>query len=321
MSFCMACGCERTGANHFCNGCGAEFGEPAGGDETGRGPWAGDWAAPASLKGPADQWAGDRAAPPPLEGAAHQPPSGTATRPDAGIGLLDSLLTPPDPSWDDWYVRPAVHPAAEEQGPEYASSGWRRRVIIALAAAVILAALSGAAAFELHHGHPRPGGAAVAAGASGAAAHARTPRPAESSAPGAASSASDVAVAPSVAGDAALPQVKALLRRYFTAINGHDYAAYASLLDAQVLQQSTAAAFYSGDGSTTDSDETLTGLTATSSGGVAAAVTFTSHQQPGDSPDNSACDDWSITLYLVPSGSSYLIGPPPSGYQASYTSC
>jgi hypothetical protein len=31
-------------------------------------------------------------------------------------------------------------------------------------------------------------------------------------------------------------------------------------------------------------------------------VTFTSHQQPAESPDNSACDDWTITLYLVPDG-------------------
>jgi hypothetical protein len=302
MSFCMACGCERTGANHFCNGCGAEFAEPADRDEIGGGPSAGDWAATASLQGPADQ-----------------PPSGTATRPDAGIGLLDSLLTAPDPSWDDWYVRPGVQRAAEEMSPGYASSGWRRRIIIALVAAIILAALSGAAVFELNHGHARPG--ARVAGASGGAAPAETTRPAASAAPSADRGLSDVAVAPAAAGDAALPQVKALLRRYFTAINQHDYAAYASLLDAQVLRQSTAAAFYSGDGSTTDSDETLTGISATSAGGVAAAVTFTSHQQPADSPDNSACDDWSITLYLVPSGTGYLIGPPAAGYQASYTSC
>jgi hypothetical protein len=302
MSFCMACGCERTGANHFCNGCGAEFGEPADGDEVGRGPWAGDWATPASLEGPADQ-----------------PLSGLATRPDAGIGLLDSLLTPPDPSWDDWYVHPAVQPAAEEGSPGGRPSGWRRRIIIALAAAVILAAVSGAAVFELDHGHVRPG--TRAAGATGAAAQARKPRLAASSAPGAGNSASDVAVAPPAAGNTALPQVLALLRRYFTAINQHDYAAYSDLLDPQVLQQSTAAEFYSGDGSTADSDERLTGISATSAGGVAAAVTFTSHQQPADSPDNSACDDWSITLYLVPNGAGYLIGLPPSGYQASYTSC
>ncbi len=302
MSFCMACGCERTGANHSCHGCGAEFAEPADQAKAGRDPWAGDWAAPA-----------------PPEPLANQLPSGTATRPDADIGLLDSLLTAPDPSWDNWYVQPGGHAAAQEGSPGYAASGWRKRVIIAMVAAVIIAALSGAAVFELGHGHIRPGG--QAARARGAAGHARTTRPAASGAPGADHGVSDVAVAPPATGNPALPQVKTLLQRYFTAINQHDYAAYASLLDPQVRQQSTPAAFYSGDGSTTDSDETLTGISAASSGGVAAAVTFTSHQQPADSPDNSACDDWSITLYLVPDGAGYLIGLPPSGYQASYTSC
>jgi hypothetical protein len=122
-------------------------------------------------------------------------------------------------------------------------------------------------------------------------------------------------------GSAARPQVVALLDRYFSAINEHDYAAYAQLLAPQALARSPASVFYSGDGSTTDSDETLTGLADMSSGGMAAAVTFTSHQQPSDSPDHSACDAWSITLYLVPQGNGYLIGLPPAGYEASYTPC
>jgi hypothetical protein len=128
-------------------------------------------------------------------------------------------------------------------------------------------------------------------------------------------------VAPSAAGSTALRQVLALLRRYFSAINGRGYEAYARLLDAQALRVSPASAFYSGYRSTIESDERLTGISATGSGGLAAAVTFTSHQQPADSPDQSACDAWSITLYLVPQGNGYLIGLPPAGYQASYVSC
>jgi hypothetical protein len=320
MSFCTACGRERAGASHFCDGCGAEFGESAdragaapsgsfrpagyGTPETGSypyGPGAGGWTAGRSSDGTASQRA-----------------SGAATSPDAGIGLLDSLLTPPDPSWDDWYVHPvqSAQPAGEEQGPVHRSSSWRKRILIALAAGVVGVAFSGAAAIELSHGHARPG---VRAGRSGGAeAHSRTPRAGASLAPG---GANKVAVASSAAGSTALPQVMALLRRYFSAINGHDYAAYAQLLDAQVLRLSPASAFSSGYGSTSDSDETLTGISALSSGGVAAAVTFTSHQQPAESPDHSACNEWSITLFLVPQGAGYLIGLPPSWYQASYTSC
>ena len=303
MSFCTACGGKRTGASYYCDGCGARFGESpdqiGGVPETGSGAREVGWAAP---------WSS--------EGSASQPPSGTVTRPDLGIGLLDSLLKARDPSWDDWYV----HPAAEETSPARRPSGTggrKRIVIIALVAAVVGVALSGATVYELNHGHAPPGTPA-AAGVNGAAAQSGTP---QSAAPSAAGGASDVAVAPAAAGNAALPQVMALLRRYFSAINRHDYAAYAQLLDPQVLVRTSASAFYSGYASTTDSAETLTGISATDSGSVTAAVTFTSHQQPADSPDHSACDDWSITLYLVPEGAGYLIGPPPSGYQASYTSC
>ncbi len=300
MSFCAACGRERAGANHYCNGCGAEFGEPADRAQTVRDPWTGGSGAPWPSEGSA--------------GSAGQPASGTVTRPDLGIGLLDSLLAPPDPSWDDWYVHPA-RPAAEERRPVSRPVSrpprWRKRIIVAVAATVMAVAVSGAAAFELGHGHARPGARAARSG--GASAHSRT-----SVALGAVG---DVAVAPSAAGSAALPQVTALLRRYFSAINAHDYAAYAQLLDAQVLVRTPASAFDSGYGSTTDSGEMLTGVSPTDSGGLAAAVTFTSRQQPSDSPDHSACDNWSITLYLVPDGAGYLIGLPPAGYQASYTSC
>ena len=289
MSFCTACGCQRTGANRHCDGCGAEFGESAHWEDLGRAD--------------AD----------PLSSASYgaRQPSGTATRPDLGVGLLDSLLTAPDPregAWREYAV------AGQANRPP----GRRNWIVIVAVAVVLIAGLGGAAAFELGHGQARPG--ARAARASGAAAHSAARRPAPSSA-SSASSLADVTVAQAAAGNAALPQVIALLHGYFSAINQHDYAAYAQLLDPQVRQQSSAAAFSSGDGTTTDSDVTLTGLADAGSGGLAAAVTFTSQQQPADSPDHSACDDWSITLYLVPQGTGYLIGAPPSGYEASYTAC
>ena len=298
MSFCTGCGCQRTGANLYCDGCGAEFAESARSDapETVASSGAGgSWAAP---------WSD--------EGTASQLPSGTATGPDLGVGLLDSLLTVPDPRGDAWRDYAVA-------GQANRPPGRRNWIAIVAVAVVLIAGLGGAAAFELGHGQARPG--AKAARASGAAAHSVARRPAPSAASSADSSLTDVTVAPAAAGNAALPQVIALLHGYFSAIDQHDYAAYTQLLDPQVLQRTSAAAFSSGDGTTTDSDVTLTGLAGTGSGGLAAAVTFTSQQQPADSPDHSACDDWSITLYLVPQGAGYLIGAPPSGYEASYTSC
>jgi hypothetical protein len=128
-------------------------------------------------------------------------------------------------------------------------------------------------------------------------------------------------VAPSAEGGPDLQAVTTLLQSYFTAINQHDYAAYTSLLAPSMAQQNPASVFASGYGSTTDTDETLTALSATGSSGLAATVTFTSSQQPAESPDNSSCDEWIITLYLVPGGTGYLIQAPPSSYSATYSRC
>jgi hypothetical protein len=50
-------------------------------------------------------------------------------------------------------------------------------------------------------------------------------------------------------------------------------------------------------------------------------VTFTSHQQAADSPTNSTCTDWTISLYLSRSGGKYVLQTPPAGYQPSFRSC
>ncbi|HEY6296349.1 MAG TPA: hypothetical protein VIX15_11845 [Streptosporangiaceae bacterium] len=319
MSFCTACGCERIGANHYCDGCGAEFGEPEPPEEAGAGSW------PAALPR-SGEWASGFSTPWSFTGASGPLPAGPATRPDVGIGLLDSLLAPPDPAGEAW---PEV--VAADDGVRRRPPGRFRWLAVATVAAVIIAGLGGAAAFELRHGHGR----AAAAREGSAEVHARTPRVAPSAASGSSgvsgasghagtAVAATVTVAAAVGRNAALRPVLALLDRYFSAINQHDYAAYVQLLDPQALQRSPASAFYAGDGTTTDTGETLTGLADMSSGGaagLAAAVTFTSHQQPADSPDHSDCDSWSITLYLVPQGAGYLISVPPAGYRASFAAC
>ena len=188
---------------------------------------------------------------------------------------------------------------------------------------VLLAAGGGAYALVASHSH----GAVAAPPTQGASTTTQSASTAPTTAPPASASASvstnsgaTVAVAPAAASNAAAPQVTAFLNSYFTAINEHNYQAYDSLLSQQ-LQPYPQSSFEAGYGTTTDSGETLTSITDTGSGGEAAAVTFTSHQQPADSPDNSACDNWSITLFLVPNGSGYLEGPAPSGYHASYQAC
>jgi hypothetical protein len=84
----------------------------------------------------------------------------------------------------------------------------------------------------------------------------------------------------------------------------------------------TRAQFDKGYRSTADSDETLVGISTASDGDMAAEVTFTSHQDPADSPDQSqSCTSWDISLFLSQGGSGYLIDPAPSDYKASYQPC
>jgi hypothetical protein len=128
-------------------------------------------------------------------------------------------------------------------------------------------------------------------------------------------------VAPGVAANPAAPQVQALVTSYFVAISAHNYQNYVSLLTPSAAQNLTQAQFNSGYRSTTDSNMTLTSISSMNSGSIAATLTFTSHQLPAESPDNSPCDTWQITLFLQLGGNSYLIGRPPASYHASYATC
>jgi hypothetical protein len=128
-------------------------------------------------------------------------------------------------------------------------------------------------------------------------------------------------VAPGAAGDPAEPGVEAYLNRYFSAINSRNYNPYQSLLDAQEQQGNSRSTFDSGFATTKDSDEVLTGIQDTGGGSLTANASFTSRQSTGDSVDGSACNDWQISLYLVPQGSGYVMTAAPAGYHAGYTDC
>jgi hypothetical protein len=127
-----------------------------------------------------------------------------------------------------------------------------------------------------------------------------------------------VAIAPGVSQEPHAQQVADFLGRYFTAINRHDYQLYAALFDQQM--QESAQQFSDGYRSTVDSGATVTGISATAAG-LAATVTFTSHQNPADTTDGAACTNWDITLFLEQAGPGYLITRPPPGYHASQQPC
>jgi hypothetical protein len=221
-------------------------------------------------------------------------------------------------------------PGARQPGAQYGPAAYgpppptpRRGGPGALIAVVIVAMLVvGGGAFALvwsltskHTAAGTPGQATPPASPAGAAA--TTP----SATPTASAGTAIVAVAPAAEASPAAARVQALLDRYFAAINAHDYQAFNSLLDTRLRQQDPPSTFNSGYATTQDSAEELTAISAASAGELAAAVTFTSHQSPANSPDDSSCDSWRITLYLLPNGGSYLIGAAPPGYRASYQGC
>ncbi len=304
MTFCTACGRQRAGANRFCTACGTEFRDLA------------------------------QHEPPVTADAAPAPaPDGTFMKPDAFRERMPAYAEPP--TAEPLYAEPTypgpVHaePSPGRPGDHYPGPigrpPGRRNQIIAMAAVaiVVLGAAGGAYALVTSHGHEKAAGrrATTASIAASQATSASAAPPTSAPASPTASSGTTVAVAPGAASNPVAPQVTALVNSYFTAVNQHDYSAYIRLFDQQMQQQNPESSFDSGYATTTDSAETLTSISDTGSGGLAASVTFTSQQNPADSPDNSSCDQWSITLFLVPNGSGYLIGTPPSSYQASYQAC
>ncbi len=127
-----------------------------------------------------------------------------------------------------------------------------------------------------------------------------------------------VAVAPAASQQTSAPQVAAFLATYFQAINTRDYSRYSSLFAPRL--RPTPQQFQNGYGSTHDSGAVLTEISPTAVG-LAAAVSFTSHQQPAESATGTSCTSWDITLYLRPNGGTYRIVHAPANYHARYQAC
>ena len=123
-----------------------------------------------------------------------------------------------------------------------------------------------------------------------------------------------VTVTPAAAGQPHVHRVVTLLHRYFSAINRHDFQAYSGLFipAIRVGMHNFGAAYQS----TRDARARLTGLSATGPQGLAAMVTFVSHQNPASSPDHAACDRWHIALFLKRAGPGYLIRRHQPGFPA-----
>lgn len=199
---------------------------------------------------------------------------------------------------------------------------------------VAAAAASGVLLYTRHHTVPTEAAqnsahstrttppASSSVGASPSSQGDSTPTPSPSDTSSSPPDDSAVTVGASVSQDPNAPSVASFLGQYFTAINNHDYQSYFSLLSPQLQQGTSQEQFDKGYRSTADSNETLVSISSASDGDLAAEVTFTSHQDPVDSPDQTeSCTSWDISLFLAQSSAGYVIDPAPSGYQASYQPC
>ena len=208
----------------------------------------------------------------------------------------------------------SMHPPSNPHGG--------RRIAFAAAAAVLVIAIVTATVVVLAH-HRGAGAAAQAGGRSPGTAPSRpgasSPAAAHSGAP--ASGDGVVTIAKAAAGSPHAGTVVSFLVRYFSAINSHDYRAYRRLFSYSIRGELTESTFILGYGSTHDSRAVLHNVDVIGPGKLEALVTFTSHQQPGSSPTGSSCTAWRITLYLTRLGHSYVLQPPPTGYQPSYRAC
>lgn len=145
--------------------------------------------------------------------------------------------------------------------------------------------------------------------------------PPASTPPAPAASGGSVTIGAGVGHPARAAAISAFASQYFTAINTRDYLGYTGLYEPGAVPVANRHQFLAGYRTTHDSHETLVGLAPTGGGGWAATVTFTSHQDPIYSATHTACTAWNVTMFLLPSGTSYLIGHHPASYHASSQAC
>jgi hypothetical protein len=334
MSFCTACGHERTGPGRFCTTCGAPLApEP-------------DTATPLATAAPAPPEPPTAISPPaPGSGADEHDPYAGLYAPPGRDRSASGYPSPPNyavPPGNTAFPGPGGSPPDMLAAPSHRRS--RAGIFAVAAALVVLAAGGGAAAWVIRrhdHSHARPPVAAQSSGTgqtdntsaspvpSSTVAPTSPPAVASSPPPASASGSppappggtSILTVAPGVGQDSRAPLVESFLNSYFAAINTHDYQQYRALLDRRLQRNLSAQSFTDGYSSTSDSAATLTSISGLGGGEVGAAVTFTSHQDPSQSPTQTSCTHWSIILYLTIHDGRYLLGHAPAGYRAGYQGC
>ena len=340
MRFCPNCGNPLGGSPQYCAGCATQVAPE---DEPPSG-WL-PQAAPATshpVSPPVSPWSFDD---PPAEPSwsarrpsrepdgspwTGSPPPWPASTPPWAVSVLPGAAGADPAAEDPAGVVITRDPGASPPDTRGAARPERRSrlspghgmTITATVTTVALLSTGGIAAWQV--GQMRSG--PPAASTSLAAPRTGKPRPGQTHGP----AATPARAAPSPAGPPAGPgavtvtpaaavqphvhPVVMLLDSYFSDINQHDFPAYSRLFIPAI--RATLHNFDAGYQSTRDSRARLTGLAATGPEGLAAMVTFVSHQNPADSPDHAACNRWHITLFLKSDGHDYHIRRHQPGFPA-----
>jgi hypothetical protein len=324
------CGHPRSSSARYCTACGAPFSDAVSTGTPVAEPPAAAPPLPVTDEHPDTVSAYRPPRPTQTGDVASQQPSGRIAEQDPFRDLYEPRSGERAGSAERFGMTAAEHrtESAEAQYLTPAPPTGRRKALVAVIIAVaVLAAAGGVAAWATHRhqarlsalpAQPKHRGTSQSANGSSPS---PTPSLTSTPSPSPTNNGSLVSVAPGVTQDLEASRVEAFLNRYFTAINGHNYREYLALLDQTKRQDESAHDFDTGYDSTTDSHAMLNAITSTGPGSVGAAVSFTSHQLPADSPSDTACTDWNITLYLTRQGSRYVLGPTPPSYHAAYQPC
>ena len=331
MRFCPNCGNPLGGSPRYCAGCATQVGA---GNEPGESPWP--LSAPPWQVSPQTWTASD----PPW--TASDPPWAGRDHPAAGQAVITGNpgASPPSARPGRWpRLSPRHWPRlSPRRWPRLSPRHWpwppagRRTwlhaghgmTITAMVTTVALLATGGIAAWQVGQLRSRVpvtntslalrGTGADRTPGSGRTSRALSSPATGSPAKGSPAAGGAVTVAPAAAVQPHVHRVVMLLDSYFSAINRHDFQAYSSLFipAIRVGLHNFGTAYQS----TRDSRARLTGLSVTGPQGLAATVTFVSHQNPAESPDRAACDRWHITLFLKRGGTSYHIRRHQPGFPA-----
>jgi hypothetical protein len=316
MRFCTICGFMLSGTPRFCGGCGSPLAQALDSEPLAAPPVLAPGQGPPRWGRPDTP---DRPRWDPQDYQTGELPASHGTTPYQ----FGDLFAPDRPR----AVPPIPYAPAEGLVPDYIPPSGRRRpggrgmTIFAIVTTIVVLAAGSAAAWRLISHRP---------GLNAATAPPRSPSAASSAAASSAAASSSgvsrppadrgtVAIAPAAARAPHVQQAAALLTAYFSSINSHDFEAYNGLFVPQI--RGSLQHFNDGYASTTDSAATLVGLSAAGQQDLAATVTFTSRQNPADSPDHAACDTWTVVIPLTRAGAGYLIGRSPPGYRPSVRAC